>query len=182
MPQTIVILALRGARRGGGRPHVWRVVPGVWRRRTRERTAPRRGRRSTFAHQQRNAHTVHTPRPRLPPPPPPQLFELLLTLAASQRFQPLLAPALPDLASLCVAYSQMSAGQEGAWAEDANALIADEENEVVGCRRGAAWCFLSALLGGALGSRGGRVARFKATIAVPPTQTPTHTYKPQALC
>lgn len=64
-----------------------------------------------------------------------QLFELLLTLAGSQRFRPLLAPALPELAALCVTYSQMGAAQQEAWLEDANALIADEESDVVGCRR-----------------------------------------------
>jgi hypothetical protein len=62
------------------------------------------------------------------------MFELLLTLSGSPRYQRLLAPALPEMAALCVSYSQMSSAQEEAWASDPNALIADEESEFVGCR------------------------------------------------
>jgi hypothetical protein len=74
--------------------------------------------------------------PPAPPndPLPCQLFELLLTLSGSSRYQKLLAPALPELAALCISYSQMSSGQEETWVDDPNALIADEETEFVGCR------------------------------------------------
>jgi hypothetical protein len=68
---------------------------------------------------------------------PWQLFELLLTLSGSARYQKLLAPALPELAALCVSYSQMSSDQEETWMDDPNALIADEESEFVGCRYAA---------------------------------------------
>lgn len=63
-----------------------------------------------------------------------QLFELLMTLAGSPKLRKLLAPALPELAALCVSYSQMSNAQEEGWLEDPNALIADEESDIVGCR------------------------------------------------
>lgn len=81
-------------------------------------------------------HThAHPPtNPPTPQPRVPQLFELLLTLAGSPRHQRLMAPALPELAALCVGYSQMSGAQEELWGEDANALLADEEGDIVGCR------------------------------------------------
>ena len=92
----------------------------------------------------RPGRTAPTPGPDCPharpaspftaPPPNPQMFELLLTLSGSPRYQRLLAPALPEMAALCVSYSQMSSAQEEAWASDPNALIADEESEFVGCR------------------------------------------------
>lgn len=62
------------------------------------------------------------------------MCELLITLAGSARYAKLLAPALPELAALCVSFSQMSGAQAGAWADDPNALIADEEGDLIGCR------------------------------------------------
>lgn len=62
------------------------------------------------------------------------MCELLITLAGSARYGKLLAPALPELAALCVSFSQMSAAQADAWGDDPNALIADEESDLVGCR------------------------------------------------
>lgn len=64
------------------------------------------------------------------------MCELLITLAGSPRYGKLLAPALPELTALCVSYSQMSGAQEDAWSGDPNALLADEESDLVGCRWG----------------------------------------------
>ncbi|KAI8468293.1 MAG: armadillo-type protein [Monoraphidium minutum] len=66
-----------------------------------------------------------------------QLFELLLTLAGSARHQRLLLSVLPELAALAVTYSQMSGPQEELWGCDANALLADEDADIVGCRPSA---------------------------------------------
>ncbi len=79
------------------------------------------------------SYQTHHP-PTRHPTPTDQLFELLMTLSGSPRYQPLLAPTLPELAALCITYSQMSGEQEEGWAADPNALIADEETDFVGCR------------------------------------------------
>ncbi|KAK9862534.1 hypothetical protein WJX84_000998 [Apatococcus fuscideae] len=63
-----------------------------------------------------------------------QLFEALLAVADSARFQHLLRPVLPELIHTTIGYMQMTSLQESTWTEDAEQYVADEEEETFSAR------------------------------------------------
>jgi len=63
-----------------------------------------------------------------------QMFELLLAIVGSPRLSKCIRPVVTQMAYTCIAYMQMTATQVESWASNANAYVADEEEETFTAR------------------------------------------------
>jgi hypothetical protein len=65
------------------------------------------------------------------------MFEVLLAVAGSERFQAIIQPALPGLVALTLSFMVMTADQEAAWEDNPNQYVADMEEDFSSSRASA---------------------------------------------